>query len=225
MYLCFLDPSKAVSSVLSFSSLTFSHPSKENESRRRKNLYTFIHKIQILVYSGDPDHLCMEIWFIRSKCRPATRPLETYRIIFIVFLSSKGFLKWYAEKKFSCSKEKVWRWCNTSRKTEDVLTEDGGEAEKHGQDESRLRDTMTDGMRGRRRDGGASCNRCSHRFCCAAAGPSLCSSQTPPRPLALRLRVCVNVRRVCSSLSFVRFYFPTLLRAVWVLCKPTARAL
>lgn len=64
-----------------------------------------------------------------------------YRIIFIVFLSSKGFLKWYAgqEKKFSCSKEKVWRWCNTSRKTEDVLMEDGGEAEKHGQDESRIR--------------------------------------------------------------------------------------
>lgn len=31
--------------------------------------------------------------------------------------------------------------------------EDGGEAEKHGQDESRVRDTMKDRMRGRRRDG------------------------------------------------------------------------
>lgn len=141
MYLCFLDPSKAVSSVLSFSSLTFSHPSKENESRRRKNYtlsYTKFRFWYILVIQIT----CA--WkfgsFIRSKCRPATHPLETYRIIF-VFLSSKGFLKWYAgqEKKFSCSKEKVWRWCNTSRKTEDVLMEDGGEAEKHGQDESRIR--------------------------------------------------------------------------------------
>lgn len=142
MYLCFLDPSKAVSSVLSFSSLTFSHPSKENESRRRKNYtlsYTKFRFWYILVIQIT----CA--WkfgsFIRSKCRPATHPLETYRIIFIVFLSSKGFLKWYAgqEKKFSCSKEKVWRWCNTSRKTEDMLMEDGGEAEKHGQDESRIR--------------------------------------------------------------------------------------
>lgn len=67
-------------------------------------------------------------------------------------------------------------------------------------------DTMTDRMRGRRRDGGASCNRCFHRFCCAAAGPSLCSSQTARDPslcdfgFVLMSDVCAPL---CPSSAFI----------------------
>lgn len=125
MYLCFLDPSKAVSSVLSFSSLTFSHPWKENESRGQKNYTISYTKVKFwwsrspvhgnLVYSSEKTLYQEQV----SSCYLPFRDIPHY--IYCIFFI-KGFMKLYAghKKKFTCSKEKVWRWCNTSRKTEDV---------------------------------------------------------------------------------------------------------